>query len=442
MVLDKLRDGLQDAVTDLRKAVVVDKSTVKNYVKEIQKILIASDVNIELVFELSQNIEERGLLEKPPGSLSRKENLIRITYDELVKLLGTGEKIPVEEGDKILLVGIQGSGKTTTSAKLARYYKKKNMRPRLICADTFRPAAYDQLKQLSEEVQVKFYGDPDGDDSLEIIQEGLKELGEEGITLIDSEGRHKLNEQLMREINRVHNEIEPDKTLLVLDATIGQQAKNQAEAFQKSCGVDGVILTKMDGSAKGGGALSACASTDAPVYFIGVGEHLQDLEEFDPERFVSRLIGFGDLEGLLEKAQEADIDEETAKRMMSGDFTLEDVYSQIEQVQDMGSMDKLMEMLPFQMNVPKDMLEVQEEKMEKWKIIMDSMTQEEMENPDIIKRNRIQRAAEGSGNDEKEVRELLKYYKRMKKMMNQMGDERKLRRMMDKMGGSLGAGGI
>ncbi|OYT26290.1 MAG: signal recognition particle protein [Candidatus Altiarchaeales archaeon ex4484_96] len=438
MVLDKLRDGLQGAFVNLRKAVVVDKKTVKTFIKDIQKTLISSDVNVELVFKLSSTIEERGLLEKPPGGLSRKENLIKLTYEQLVDLLGAGGKVSLGDKQRILLVGTQGSGKTTTAAKLARHVKKRGLNPKLICADTFRPAAYDQLKQLSAKIDVPFYGDPGEKNSLSIIKRGLREFKDEGVIIIDSEGRHKLNDDLMEEIRGVYSEIKPDKTLLVLDATIGQQAGEQAKAFEQHSKVDGVILTKLDGSAKGGGAISACAATGAPVYYVGVGEHLEDFEEFDAERFVSRLIGFGDMQGLLERAREADFDEEAAKRMMSGKFTLNEVYTQIEQVSQMGSMKKLLELMPFQAKIPKDMLQIQEDKMKGWKIIMDSMTDEEKTNPPIIKRNRVERIAAGSGSKPEDVRELLTYYKRMKKMMKSVGDERKLRRLMKRMGSNFG----
>jgi signal recognition particle subunit SRP54 len=438
MAFEKLSTGIQGAITNLRKAVVVDKKTVREYIKEIQKVLISSDVNIKLVFELTKTIEDRGLLEKPPGMLSKNENLVRITYEELVKLLGAGEKLEMRDGNKIMLVGTQGSGKTTTAAKLAKYYKKKGLNPKLICADTFRPAAYDQLKQLSEEIQVPFYGEPGNKDALAIIKSGIEKYKGEGLIIIDSEGRHKLDTDLMKDINRIFTSIRPTKTLLVLDGTIGQGAGEQAEAFRKSCNVDGVILTKLDGSAKGGGSLSACAKTQSKVYFIGVGEHIDELEEFNAERFVSRLIGFGDLQGLLEKAKDVEVDEESAKRMMSGKFTLEDVYSQIDQMRQLGPMKKVMEMLPFGQKIPQDIMQMQEQKLKKFKIAMDSMTDEEMQDPDLLKHDRIERISKGAGIAPEDVKELIAYYKKMKKMMKTMGNERKMRRMMEKFG--MGAG--
>jgi signal recognition particle subunit SRP54 len=440
MAFEKLSSGLQGAISNLRKAVVVDKKTVREYTKEIQKVLIASDVNIRLVFELTKKIEERGLLEKPPGMLTKNENLVRITYEELTNLLGGGEKFEVKDGMKILLVGTQGSGKTTTVAKLARYFKKKGLNPKLICSDTFRPAAYDQLKQLSEETQVPFYGERDNKDALKIIRNGIDSFKGEGLIIIDSEGRHKLDTELMKDINKISTVIKPEKTLLILDGTIGQGAGEQAEAFGKACSIDGVILSKMDGTAKGGGAISACAQTKSRVYFIGVGEHIDDLEEFNPQRFVSKLIGFGDLEGLLEKAKENEFDEESAKRLMSGHFNLEDIYSQIEQMQKLGPMNKVMEMLPFGAKIPKDAMQAQEGKLKKFKVAMDSMTDEELKDPDLLKHDRIERIAAGAGVKADEVKELIAYYKRMKKMMKNMGNERKMRKLMEKFGAGAGMG--
>jgi signal recognition particle subunit SRP54 len=434
MAFEKLRDGLQGAIKTLRKAVVVDKKTIKEYTKEIQKALLSADVNVNLVLDLSKRIEERGLLEKPPGMLNRKENLIKITYDELVMLLGSGGEMPLKDGDRVLLVGVQGSGKTTTAAKLALQSKKKGMNPKLICADTFRPAAYDQLKQLAEEIHVPFYGGNDEKDTLKIIERGVREFRDEGVIIIDSEGRHKLNKDLMDDINRVYKAINPEKTLLVLDGTIGQGAGEQAKAFQKSCSIDGIIVSKLEGSAKGGGALAACAETQAPVYFIGVGEHVGDLEVFEPKRFVSKILGFGDMEGLLEKAKEVEFDEEAARRMMKGQFTLRDLYQQLEQMSGMGSMSKLVEMLPLQAKIPKDLLDLQEEKLDMYRVIMDSMSSEELDDPGMIKSSRIERIAKGSGRRPEDVRELLNYYKKMRKLMKGMGGGRKMQRMMKKLG--------
>ncbi|MDD5112248.1 MAG: signal recognition particle receptor subunit alpha [Candidatus Altiarchaeota archaeon] len=433
MVLEKLKTGLQDAIKTLRKATVLDKRVIKEYVREIQKTLLSADVNVELVLKLSKGIEERGLLEKPPGSLSRTENVVRITYEEFVRLLGVQSRLDVTDSDRVLLVGVQGSGKTTTIAKLAYYFKKQGLHPRVICADTFRPAAFDQLRQLSAELDVPFYGNPGEKSAVRIINAGLAEFKKQGIVLVDSEGRHKLDEQLMRDLKEIYGILKPDKTLLVLDATIGQTAGEHAKAFREVVDIDGLVLTKLEGSAKGGGALSACAVLNVPVFFIGVGEKIEDLELFDAGRFASKLLGMGDLEGLLEKAKEVELDEESAKRMLSGNFSLNDVYQQIEQMRSMGPLDKIMEMLPMPVKIPKDMLQLQEGKVKKFKVLMDSMTDEEKENPDVIKSTRIERIAKGSGCKPEDVKELLKYYQQMRKFMKGM-KPRQMRGLMRKFG--------
>ncbi len=434
-MFDKLSDGLKNAITSLRKAVVVDKKVIKEFIKEVQKALISSDVNVRLVLEISKRIEDRGLLEKPPGLLDRKEFIIKITYDELTSLLGKGEKINLKKGDKILLVGIQGSGKTTTAAKLARYYSKKGFKVGLICADTFRAGAYTQLMQLAEEVKVPFYGDSNEKISLNIIKKGLEILKDKDVIIIDSEGRNKLDNDLMRDINIVYKEIKPQHVLLVLDGTIGQLAGEQAEAFKRACNVTGVILTKLDGTAKGGGAISACKTTNAKVYFIGVGEHNNEFEEFDAPRFVSKILGFGDIEGLLEKAQEMEVTDEMTNRLMKGKFTLNDLYAQIQEIKKMGSLNKIVEMLPTGgIKIPKEVMEMQDEKLKFYKFIMDSMTKKEKENPEIIDSKRVVRIAKGSGRKEGEVYELLKQYKVMKGYVKTINDERKLAGFMKKLG--------
>ncbi len=434
-MFDKLSDGLRNAITSLRKAVVVDKKVIKEFIKEVQKALISSDVNVRLVLEISKRIEDKGLLEKPPGLLDRKEHIIKITYDELTSLLGKGDKINLKKGDKILLVGIQGGGKTTTAAKLAKYYNKKGFKVGLICADTFRAGAYTQLMQLAEEIKTPFYGDPNEKISLNIIKKGLEILKDKDVIIIDSEGRNKLDNDLMRDINLVYTEIKPEHVLLVLDGTIGQLAGEQAEAFKKSCNVTGVILTKLDGTAKGGGAISACKTTNAKVYFIGVGEHNNEFEEFDAPRFVSKILGFGDIEGLLEKAQEMEFTDEITNYLVKGKFTLNDLYIQIREIKKLGTLNKIVEMLPTGgIKIPKEFIEMQDEKLKIYKFIMDSMTKKEKENPEIIDSKRVARIVGGSGKKEREVYELLKMYKVMKRYVKTMNDERKLAGFMKKLG--------
>ncbi|NCN65516.1 MAG: signal recognition particle protein [Candidatus Altiarchaeum hamiconexum] len=434
-MFDKLSDGLRNAITSLRKAVVVDKKVIKEFIKEVQKALISSDVNVRLVLEISKRIEDKGLLEKPPGLLDRKEHIIKITYDELTSLLGKGDKINLKKGDKILLVGIQGGGKTTTAAKLAKYYNKKGFKVGLICADTFRAGAYTQLMQLAEEIKTPFYGDPNEKISLNIIKKGLEILKDKDVIIIDSEGRNKLDNDLMRDINLVYTEIKPEHVLLVLDGTIGQLAGEQAEAFKKSCNVTGVILTKLDGTAKGGGAISACKTTNAKVYFIGVGEHNNEFEEFDAPRFVSKILGFGDIEGLLEKAQEMEFTDEITNYLVKGKFTLNDLYIQIREIKKLGTLNKIVEMLPTGgIKIPKEFMEMQDEKLKIYKFIMDSMTKKEKENPEIIDSKRVARIVGGSGKKEQEVYELLKMYKVMKRYVKTMNDERKLAGFMKKLG--------
>jgi len=434
-VFDKLSDGLRNAITSLRKAVVVDKKVIKEFIKEVQKALISSDVNVRLVLEISKRIEDKGLLEKPPGLLDRKEHIIKITYDELTSLLGKGDKINLKKGDKILLVGIQGGGKTTTAAKLAKYYNKKGFKVGLICADTFRAGAYTQLMQLAEEIKTPFYGDPNEKISLNIIKKGLEILKDKDVIIIDSEGRNKLDNDLMRDINLVYTEIKPEHVLLVLDGTIGQLAGEQAEAFKKSCNVTGVILTKLDGTAKGGGAISACKTTNAKVYFIGVGEHNNEFEEFDAPRFVSKILGFGDIEGLLEKAQEMEFTDEITNYLVKGKFTLNDLYIQIREIKKLGTLNKIVEMLPTGgIKIPKEFMEMQDEKLKIYKFIMDSMTKKEKENPEIIDSKRVARIVGGSGKKEQEVYELLKMYKVMKRYVKTMNDKRKLAGFMKKLG--------
>lgn len=435
MVLDNLSGGLRDLLDRIKGASFVDKKLIKEITKELQKTLIAADVNINQIFSISQKIEKRALEEKLPTGISRKEQLAKVLYEEITALMGDYKKLELDskKQNKLLMVGIQGSGKTTTCAKLAKYFHSRGMKPAMICTDVFRPGAYEQLKQLGEEINIPVYGEPDNKDALKIAKNGIEKFTPKYNALIfDSEGRHSLDKQLMEDIKKLSDFLKPDNTLLVLDATIGQQAESQARAFKESCGVDSIILTKLDGAAKGGGSISACAAVEAPVVLVGLGEKLDKLEEFDPQRFVGRLMGFGDLKGLLERFQdsvEQEKAEDVAKRMMTGKVTLIDVYDQLEQMKKMGPLDKVVDMLPFGAKVPKNLLNVQEEKLERFKPIINSMTLNEIETPKL-NRSQVERIARGSGTKPEDVRALLHQYNQMRAMMKKIRKNRKFARAM------------
>jgi signal recognition particle subunit SRP54 len=436
MVLDKLSSGLQGVLERIRGSGVVDKHTVKEIVKELQKTLISADVRIDQVFEISKRVEEKALAERLPAGISRKEHLIKVLYQEIASLMGREEaklELDPKKTNKLLLVGTQGSGKTTTVAKLAKHFLKKGFKPGLICADKFRPGAFDQLEQLGQEINVPVYGEPEAKSVIDIAKHGIDEFkrGGRNPIIIDSEGRHSLDKELMEEIGQLEKSISPDYVLLVLDSTIGQQAEVQARAFKEKCHVNGIILAKLDGSAKGGGAISACAVAEAPVFFVGVGERLDQLERFDPQAFVGRLMGFGDVKGLLQKFEEhveKDKAEDIAKRMMAGKFTLIDVYDQLEQVSKMGPLSKVVDMLPFGAKVPKELLNVQQDKLKKFKPIMNSMTPEELENPKL-NRSRVERIAAGSGTKPEDVRALIQQYNQMRAAFKKLRKDRRFARM-------------
>ncbi len=437
-MLDSLGESLRNTIRKISKAGYVDKNLVKEVVRDIQRALLKADVEVHLALKLSKNVEKRALEEKPPSGMSHRDFLIKIIYDELVAILGEEKSVELKP-QKIMLVGLYGQGKTTTAGKLAKFFVKKGLSVALIACDVHRPAAYDQLKQLGEQINVPVFGIPGEKDARKIAKEAMKKVRDYQVKIFDTSGRHSLEDDLIEEIKDLKKIIGPDEIFLVLDATVGQQAGKQAKAFHDAVGITGVIITKMDGSAKGGGALSAVAATGAPVVFIGTGEHLNDLEHFNPTRFISRLLGIGDLETLLEAAKEIEMDEEEAEkvmdRMMSGKFNLKDMYEIWEQMAKPGIMQRILSALPWAKmgaEMDKNIVEESQEKLRKYRVVMDSMTYEELEKPEIIKSSRIKRIARGSGRPEEEVRSLLKEYKKMKKMMKQMRGNRKLMRALRK----------
>ncbi len=415
-----LGETLRNAMEKIRNSSSLDKDTVKEVVKEIQRALIASDVQVELVLKLTKKIEEQAFKDLPEG-INRREFITKNTYDILAKALG-GEKPKLEkEPRKILMLGLFGSGKTTSSGKLAKYYSKRGKKVGLICADTFRPAAFEQLQQVAGKVDIEFFGIKKEKKAEKVVKEGLKKFKDFDLIIVDSAGRSALDKELVKEIKEVNESLKPDLSLLVLGADIGQIAGKQAKAFHESVGINGVVITKMDGSAKGGGSLIACALTKAPVYFIGTGEKMNDLEEFDATRYLSRIMGYGDLQGLLEKVKDATENEEVdLEELMKKEFNLDIFYKQLKAARKMGPLNKVMDMMGMGSQIPKEQLEVGEEKLDSFKVIMDSMTKKEKLDPELLNHPRILRIAKGSGKKEEDVRELIKHYKRMKKMVKQM----------------------
>ncbi|MGB9936417.1 MAG: signal recognition particle protein Srp54 [Methanobacterium sp.] len=435
-MLGNLGKNLTKTMKKLAGMSIIDEEVVKEAIKDIQRALIQSDVNIKLVLNLSKKIEERALKEEPPKGITPREYIITIVYEELVNLIGSkAEEVEVDAKPyKIMFVGLQGSGKTTTIGKLAKYLQKKGFNPAVVSTDTWRPAAFEQLRQLTEDMNVPLYGDPENKDALDLARKGLAEFKKQDIIIVDTAGRHKEEADLLNEMEQLSSIVEPNEVMLVIDGTIGQQAREQALAFNQATDVGSIVITKLDGSAKGGGALSAVSEIGAPIKFIGTGERVDDFEAFDPERFISRLLGMGDIKSLLEKAEEIaddDMDADAMDAMLSGKFTLKEMYAQFEMMNKMGPMQQVMNMIPGMGNkLPKNASQMTEEKLTKYKIMMDSMTEHELTHPEVIKQSRVKRIAKGSGMRNEDVKELLKYYNVTKKAMKGFGKR--------KMSGPLG----
>jgi len=432
MVLDRLGTSLYGALKKVFRASIVDEATVKELVRDIQRALLQADVNVKLVLEISKRIEERALKEKVPPGIARREHVIKVVYEELTRFVGD-KPVPIklDPGKRriLMLVGIQGSGKTTAASKLARFFHKKGLHPALICADTYRPGAFAQLKQLAKRINIPVYGDLTTKDPLKVVFKGLKLFADKDLVIVDTAGRHKEEHDLIKEMKKLEKKIQPDEVIMVIDGTIGQQALLQAKKFHETTPIGAIIVTKLDGSARGGGALSAVAATGAPIKFVGTGEKIEDLESFIPARFVGRLLGMGDLETLLEKVREAEIKvpQKKAKAILSGKFTLTDMYEQFEAVKGMGTFKKIFKMLPgMSYDVPDDMLNTAEGRLEKWRVIIQSMRVEEKENPKLLNSSRVRRVARGSGTTEKDVKDLLKQYVMMRKMLKRFKRKKKL----------------
>ena len=436
MVLEGLGKSLRGAIGRITGATSVDEQLIKDVTKDLQRALLQADVNVQLVLELTKKIEKRALEEKPAAGKSAKDHVINIIYEELVNLLDNGEGL-IFKPQTIMMVGLYGQGKTTTTGKLALLFSKKGFSVGLIAADIYRPAAYDQLCQLGEKVGVEVYGEPGEKIAANIVKHGMEHFKNKKIVIIDTSGRHALEDDLIQELKDISAAAKPDERFLVLDSQVGQQAGPQAEAFHNAVGVTGVILTKMDGTAKGGGAISAVSKTHARIVCIGTGEHIRDLEPFDANKFISRLLGMGDISSLVDMVKEEIGEDEdvmkASQSIMSGRFTLNDMYQQLQAVNKMGPLKKVMSLIPG-MSKMEDKINYEEsqKKLALYKCIMDSMTMEEKDDPSIIKSSRVQRIAAGSGTTVHDVRDLLKQYNQSKKAIKGVMGNRKMRKQMMK----------
>jgi signal recognition particle subunit SRP54 len=453
MVLDNLGSSLRGTLDKLQGKSRLTEEDVQEVVKEIQRSLLQADVEVDLVMSLSDNIKRRALEEDPPGGTSARDHVLRIVYEEMVALVGDSTDLPLES-QTVLLAGLQGSGKTTTAAKIAWWFSKKGLRPAVIQTDTFRPGAYEQAKEMCERAEVTFYGDPDAEDPVEIAREGMDATEEADVHIVDTAGRHGLEEVLIDEIEAIEREVNPDHNLLILDAAIGQGAKEQARQFDDAIGIDGVTITKLDGTAKGGGALTAVNETDSTIAFLGTGETVQDVERFEPSGFISRLLGMGDLQQLAERVERAMADtggeEEDwdPEDMLSGQFTLKDMRKQMQAMNKMGPLDQVMDMIPglgggIKDQLPDDAMDVTQDRLRVFEIVMDSMTDRELENPRSVGASQVRRIARGAGTTEERVRELLEQHRMMERTLNQfqgMGDAdmQRMMKQMEQGGGDMG----
>ena len=417
-MLPKLRDGLRALTERIRSAVVLKDSLLEEILRDLRKTLLEADVAPDLVEQLLERLRKQ-VRTKPPPGVGKKEQVIKALYDELVNLLGGEVEIELRP-KRVLLVGLFGSGKTTLAAKLARFYQKRNLSVGLVCCDVTREAAYDQLKQLANQVSVAFYGERESRDSASIARNAMEKLRNKDVLIFDSSGRNALDSEMITEIKRLHAFIRPDETILVIPADLGQAAREQASAFAKALPITHVAVTKLDATAKGGGALAACAATGAKIAFITTGEKPDDLELYSPKHFVARLLGFPDLETLLAKLKETRAPELAEKALKEEEFTLEDFIDQFQELRKAGGIAKLLDMLGLGIKLPVEVLELQEEKLKRWKYALDSMTEEERKNPEVINASRIRRIAKGSGVSEAEIREMLSAYRQVKRMLKML----------------------
>jgi len=448
-MLDKLSNAIKKATDKIANALFLDKNLVDQIVKDLQRSLIEADVNVSLVLEITQKIKKSALDERFKG-IEKKEHIIKLLHDELRTILGEKRELKLEKKkNRFMMLGLYGAGKTTTISKLALYYSKRGHKVCAIGLDVHRPAASIQLKQLCDKLNIACFIKPEEKNPTKIWKSFEKDLEKYDLVIIDTAGRDALEEDLIKEIKSIDKIAKPTETILVIPADIGQTARKQAITFKEAVSITGVIITRMDSTAKAGGALTSCYEAKVPVVFIGTGEKAADLEQFNPESFLSRMLGMGDLETLMEKIKT--VSDENAlkkaqKNIEEGKLTLRDVQSQLESMESIGGMDKIMSLIPgfgkVKEKVSAEKLEQQQAKLKGYKHAINSMTKEEIENPEIMEKetSRLQRVSKGSGVSTTDIRNLIKQYKVLKEMIqsgksNESGelDQKSLMKMAKKL---------
>lgn len=425
-MLDNLSDKLQSIFSGLRSKGKLNEDDINSAMKEIRMALLEADVNFKVVKSFIKNTKERCLDAEVLDSLTPAQNVIKVVLDELTKLLGESDSQLVLSSripNVIMLVGLQGSGKTTAAAKLAYLLKKQNHNPLLVACDVYRPAAADQLQTLGDEIGVRVYRG-DGKDPVKIAQEGVRDAVDSlrDVVIVDTAGRLHVDEEMMAEAAAIRDAVEPDQILMVVDAMTGQDVVNVASAFAEQVDFDGVIMSKMDGDARGGGALSIKQVTGKPIKFISMGEKPDSLEEFHPDRMAKRILGMGDVISLIETASQIraeEIEQEEAERMMRADLNLNDFLTINKQVRKIGGIQKLVSALPGGDKALKDG-QVNENALDEMEIIINSMTKEEREKPSVLNGSRRARVASGAGVSVTQVNQMMKKYNETRKMMKQM----------------------
>ncbi|CAM0883426.1 unnamed protein product [Alopecurus aequalis] len=432
MVLAQLGGSISRALAQMSNATVVDEKVLSDCLNDITRALLQADVRFQMVRDMQANIRRVVNLETHSAGTDKRRIIQKAVFTELCNMLDPGKAPFLPRKGKpcvVMFVGLQGSGKTTTCSKYAYYHQKKGFKPALVCADTFRAGAFDQLKQNASKANVPFYGSYMESDPVQIAVEGVDRFRKENCDLIivDTSGRHKQEASLFEEMRQVSEATKPDLVIFVMDSSIGQAAFDQAQAFRQSVSVGAVIVTKMDGHAKGGGALSAVAATRSPVIFIGTGEHLNEFEVFDVKPFVKRLLGLGDLSGFIDKIHEVvptDQQPDLMKRLTEGTFTLRLMYEQFQNLLKMGSIGQIFSMLPgFSSELmPKGHEKESQAKIKRYMTMMDSMTDAELDsaNPKLMNESRIARIARGSGRTVRDVLGMLEEYKRLAKVWSKI----------------------